>query len=201
MQVAAAAVLAAIGCEVAALESSPGLAARARELGITIAEGPLEAGHKAGAPYDLILIDGAVEFIPDAIVKQLADGGRLGAALAATLGEARDASERFANEGNVAVEWERLWEIEPMPFDETLIGFCEAAIRETCGKSHVLPSGPLHDAAEMARTGIPTVMMFVQSLHGISHNKIEDTKEEHLELAIRAFDRLASKTMEWIASR
>ena len=78
----AAAVLAAIGCEVAALESSTGLAARARELGITVAEGPLEAGHKAGAPYDLILIDGAVEFIPDAIVKQLADGGRLGAALA-----------------------------------------------------------------------------------------------------------------------
>ena len=78
----AAAVLAAIGCEVTALESSPGLAARARELGITIAEGPLEAGHQAGAPYDLILIDGAVEFIPDAIVEQLADGGRLGAALA-----------------------------------------------------------------------------------------------------------------------
>jgi protein-L-isoaspartate(D-aspartate) O-methyltransferase len=78
----AAAVLAAIGCEVAALESSTSLAARARELGVTLAEGPLEAGHKAGAPYDLILIDGAVEFISDAIVKQLADGGRLGAALA-----------------------------------------------------------------------------------------------------------------------
>src|SRR5215210_4261105 len=78
----AAAVLAAIGCDVAALESSPGLAKRARELGIATTEGPLEAGHKAGAPYDLILIDGAVEFIPDAIVEQLADGGRLGAALA-----------------------------------------------------------------------------------------------------------------------
>ena len=75
------AVLAAIGCEVAALESSPDLAKRARELGITIVEGPLEAGHKAGAPYDLILIDGAVEFIPDAIAQQLADGGRLGAPL------------------------------------------------------------------------------------------------------------------------
>ena len=80
----AAAVLAAIGCEVAALESSPGLATRARELGIATAEGPLEAGHQAGAPYQLILIDGAVEYIPDAIVEQLADGGRLGAALAET---------------------------------------------------------------------------------------------------------------------
>ncbi len=77
----AAAVLAAIGCQVAALESSPALAARARELGITIAEGPLEDGHEAGAPYDLILIDGAVEFIPDSIIDQLGDGGRLGAPL------------------------------------------------------------------------------------------------------------------------
>ena len=68
-------------------------------------------------------------------------------------------------------------------------------------KSHRLPSGPLHDAAEVARAGVPTVMMFVQSLHGISHNKIEDTKEEHLELAVTAFDQLASKTMEWIRSR
>jgi N-carbamoyl-L-amino-acid hydrolase len=61
-----------------------------------------------------------------------------------------------------------------------------------------LPSGPLHDAAEVARAGIPTVMMFVQSSGGISHNKIEDTKEEHLELAIAALDRLAGKTVEWI---
>jgi protein-L-isoaspartate(D-aspartate) O-methyltransferase len=76
-----AAVLAAIGCEVVALESSPELAARARELDIPVVEGPLEAGHAAGAPYDLILIDGAVEFLPDAVIAQLADGGRLGTAL------------------------------------------------------------------------------------------------------------------------
>ncbi|MGI8957638.1 MAG: hydantoinase/carbamoylase family amidase [Chthoniobacterales bacterium] len=122
-----------------------------------------------------------------------------GAALAAMFREAREASERFAQEGNVTVSWERLWQIVPLPFNDELIGFCEAAIRETCGRSHRLPSGPLHDAAEVARAGIPTVMMFVQSLHGISHNKIEDTKEEHLELAVRAFDRLATKAMEWIA--
>ncbi|MGH7937860.1 MAG: hydantoinase/carbamoylase family amidase, partial [Bryobacteraceae bacterium] len=124
-----------------------------------------------------------------------------GAALAPMLREAREASECFAKEGNVTVEWERLWQIAPMPFDETLIEFCEEAIRETCGASHRLPSGPLHDAAEVARAGVPTVMMFTQSLHGISHNKIEDTKEEHLELAVRAFDRLATKTMDWIRSR
>jgi N-carbamoyl-L-amino-acid hydrolase len=122
-----------------------------------------------------------------------------GAALAAMLREAREASERFAHEGNVTVSWERLWQIVPLPFNDELIGFCDEAIRETCGQSHRLPSGPLHDAAEVARAGIPTVMMFVQSLHGISHNKIEDTKEEHLELAVKAFDRLATKAMEWIA--
>jgi N-carbamoyl-L-amino-acid hydrolase len=63
-----------------------------------------------------------------------------------------------------------------------------------------MPSGPLHDAAEVARLGIPTVMMFVQSLRGISHNKIEDTSEDHLRLAVTAFDRLAHKTLHWIQS-
>jgi N-carbamoyl-L-amino-acid hydrolase len=62
-----------------------------------------------------------------------------------------------------------------------------------------MPSGPLHDAAEVSRSGIPTVMLFVQSLRGISHNKIEDTREEHLELSVTALDRLASKTIEWIS--
>lgn len=119
-------------------------------------------------------------------------------ALARMLAEAKAASERFAREGNVRVAWERLWQIEPRPFHPELIDLCDAAIRETCGRSHRLPSGPLHDAAEACGAGIPTVMMFVQSLHGISHNKIEDTKEEHLELCVAAFDRLATKTMEWM---
>lgn len=121
--------------------------------------------------------------------------------LAAMLAEAKAASVRYAEEGNVTVSWERLWQIEPVPFNETLIGFCDEAIMETCGASHQMPSGPLHDAAEVSRAGIPTVMMFVQSLHGISHNKIEDTREDHLELCVRAMDRLASKTMVWLASR
>ena len=113
--------------------------------------------------------------------------------------EAREASERFAREGHVEVAWERLWHIAPRPFDHELIALCDDAIRETCQVSHRLPSGPLHDAAEVAAAGIPTVMMFTQSLHGISHNKIEDTKEEHLALAVTAFDRLADKAIAWIA--
>jgi N-carbamoyl-L-amino-acid hydrolase len=119
--------------------------------------------------------------------------------LAAMLREATTASEQYAAEGGVTVEWERIWQIEPVPFHETLIDFCDEAITGTCGVSHRMPSGPLHDAAEVARAGIPTVMMFVQSLHGISHNKIEDTREEHLELSVQALDLLARKTMAWIA--
>jgi protein-L-isoaspartate(D-aspartate) O-methyltransferase len=76
-----AAVLSAIGLNVTALESSAELAAAARSNKVRIVEGPLEEGHPKSAPYDQILVDGAVEFIPDAIVDQLADGGRLGAAL------------------------------------------------------------------------------------------------------------------------
>jgi len=120
-------------------------------------------------------------------------------ALARMLQEAEGASERFAGEGNVTVDWRRLWRIEPVLFDDDLINMCDEAIRETCGASHRLPSGPLHDAAEVARAGVPTVMMFVQSLHGISHNKIEDTREEHLEMSVVALDKLATKVMRWIA--
>ena len=123
------------------------------------------------------------------------------AGLANLLAGARAASERFAAEGKVDVAWDRLWQIEPVHFHPQLLAFCDEAIQETCGKLHRLPSGPLHDAAEVARTGVPTVMMFVQSLHGISHNKIEDTREEHLELCVVAFDRLADKAMAWVASR
>ncbi len=117
-------------------------------------------------------------------------------ALARMLQDAKDASERFAAEGNVTVRWDRLWQIEPILFDDALIDLCDAAIQETCGTTHRLPSGPLHDAAEVARAGIPTVMMFVQSLHGISHNKIEDTEEEHIEMAVEALGRLAEKVID-----
>ena len=119
--------------------------------------------------------------------------------LAAMLSEAKAASERFAAEESIDVAWERIWSIEPILFDDTLIAFAEEAIREVDGSVHRLPSGPLHDAAEVSRAGVPTVMLFVQSLRGLSHTKLEDTREEHLELAVSALDRLASKTVAWVA--
>lgn len=132
--------------------------------------------------------------------EQLLDQRHLDAGkLAAMLAEAKEASQRFAAEENISVEWERLWNIEPILFHLALIELADEAIRETCGVSHRLPSGPLHDAAEVARAGVPTIMLFVQSLAGLSHTKVEDTKEEHLELSVQALDRLASKTMAWLA--
>ena len=75
------AVLSRIGLKVTGLEESGQLGSMARDLGVEIVEGPLENGCKSGAPYDQILIDGAVEVIPEAIIGQLSDGGRLGTAL------------------------------------------------------------------------------------------------------------------------
>jgi N-carbamoyl-L-amino-acid hydrolase len=120
--------------------------------------------------------------------------------LATMYREAQDASLRFASEERCTVDWSRIWSIEPIPFHPDLIRLCQESVEEIAGILVSLPSGPLHDAAEVARLGIPTVMMFVQSLRGISHNKIEDTSEDHLRLAVTAFDRLAHKTLHWIQS-
>ena len=121
--------------------------------------------------------------------------------LAAMLDDAKSASARFAEEEDVEVEWDRIWNIEPILFDETLIELADESVREVAGTSHRLPSGPLHDAAEIARAGVPTVMLFVQSLRGLSHTKLEDTKDEHLELAVQALDRLTSKTIASVAAQ
>jgi N-carbamoyl-L-amino-acid hydrolase len=132
--------------------------------------------------------------------EQLLDMRHLDASKLASMWEqVREACERFAKEENIEVEYERIWEIEPILFDETLIGLADESVREVAGTSHRLPSGPLHDAAEVARAGVPTVMLFVQSLRGLSHTKLEDTKPEHLELAVQALDRLATKTLAWAA--
>jgi beta-ureidopropionase / N-carbamoyl-L-amino-acid hydrolase len=123
------------------------------------------------------------------------------AVLAQMYHEAQQKSIQFAAEEGCTVEWSRIWNIAPEPFHPHLIELCEESIRETIGRAHRMPSGPLHDAAEVSRSGIPTAMLFVQSLHGISHNKIEDTLEEHLHAGITAFDKLASKTIAWIQAQ
>jgi len=143
------------------------------------------------------IVTSVVETAEQLLDQRHLDAGRL----AAMLAEAKAASERFAAEESIEVSWEKLWSIEPILFHPELIDLCDEAIREVAGASHRLPSGPLHDAAEVARAGVPTVMMFVQSLRGLSHTKLEDTRPEHIELSVAALDRLASKAMDWVVSR
>lgn len=118
--------------------------------------------------------------------------------LAAMWQDAQAAATQFAEEGGCTVTFGDLWNIEPILFHPELIEAADASILEIVPVSHRLPSGPLHDAAEVARAGVPTVMLFVQSLRGISHNKIEDTEEAHILQSVEALDRLTDRTMAWI---
>ncbi len=116
-------------------------------------------------------------------------------ALATMKAEFLAAAERLAAEEGCTVEVERIWGIEPIVFDEGLVEIAATAVREITGTDRRLSSGPLHDAAEVARTGVPTVMMFASSTNGISHAKEEDTPIEHVELALRAFGLAAERVI------
>ena len=170
--------------------------AGAAKLALEIREIAAETGNGAVCTSGGVVCKPGIVTSVVETAEQLLDQRHLdGEKLASMLEQAKEASMRFAAEEQIEVKWERIWSIEPILFDETLVGFCDEAIQEVTATSHRLPSGPLHDAAEVSRAGVPTVMMFVQSLHGLSHTKLEDTREEHLELAVSAFDRLASKAI------
>lgn len=121
-------------------------------------------------------------------------------ALAAMIEGARESSRRIGEEEGVEVDWGALWQIEPMPFHPELIDLAARACKETVGEAHRLPSGALHDAAEVARR-VPTAMLFALSLGGVSHSKDEDTPETDVLAAARAYGRLAELTMEWLTGR
>ena len=120
--------------------------------------------------------------------------------LADMLATARENAARIASEEGCAVEWEQVWEIEPIPFHPELIDLADASVQEVAGTGRRLPSGPLHDAAEMARV-MPTVMLFVKSLGGVSHTKEEDTPDADLELSVRALYELTRRTLAWAEAR
>jgi len=194
-----------------ALAAAARLALEVRELTLRInAERHSDSVSTIGS---LKTFPGIVTAIPGRVECTL-DQRDLSPEILATLyREAVAASHRIAQEEGCIVEWSRIWSIDPIPFHPHLIHLCRASIAETLAAATrteasqakttdaappaeqvlSIPSGPLHDAAEVARTGIPTTMMFVQSLHGISHNKIEDTTEAHL--------RLATKTLTWLATQ
>jgi N-carbamoyl-L-amino-acid hydrolase len=122
-------------------------------------------------------------------------------ALATMLSELHEAAAQIAGDEGVEIDVERIWSIEPVPFDEGLVALAEDAARTVTGGSARLFSGALHDAASMARIGVPTVMLFVPSRGGISHAREEDTAVEHIEAGVRALARLADGAIERTSAR
>ena len=127
---------------------------------------------------------------------------RLHARAAARHARRRQAGRRRdrADEG-VEVEWTRIWQIDPIPFDATLVDLAAQAVGEITGDDDPprLPSGALHDAAEVARR-YPTVMVFSSSTDGVSHSPMEDTPEDDLRVALRAYGRLYELTAGMISA-
>jgi hydantoinase/carbamoylase family amidase len=157
-----------------------------REVGIRH-EGVCTVGGATSEPGVVTAVPGRTEMLLD---QRHLDPD----ALAAMLDEAREGCDRAAADHGCEVELKHLWRIPPIPFDDRLIGFARQAVSEAGGKDTAIPSGPLHDAAEMARL-IPTVMLFSSSSPPVSHTKEEDTPEEDLRVMIDAYGRTVEATL------
>jgi N-carbamoyl-L-amino-acid hydrolase len=116
------------------------------------------------------------------------------AELAGMLATARREADRIAAEEGCEVAWEPVFAIDPIPFDRELVAVAEEVVAGIAGTCHSLPSGPLHDASEMARA-LPAVMLFVRSLGGVSHTSAEDSRIEDVELGVRALYELTRRVM------
>jgi N-carbamoyl-L-amino-acid hydrolase len=149
--------------------------------------GVCTTGGATSEPGVVTAVAGKTEMLLD---QRHLDAGEL----AAMLAEADEACERAAADQGCKVELRHLWAIPPILFDDRLIGFARQAVQDAGGKDTALPSGPLHDAAEMARL-IPTVMLFSQSSPPVSHTPEEDTKEEDLRVAIEAYGATVDATL------
>lgn len=136
---------------------------------------------------------GIVTAVPGACEISLDQRALDAGVLAQMYADAKTAAAAAAANNNVTVEWKKIWTIEPRPFAPELIKLCDEAVREVTGDAPHLPSGPLHDAAEMVPF-MPTVMMFAYSSNGLSHCKEEDTPEPYLLKTIEAFLKLVEKT-------
>jgi hydantoinase/carbamoylase family amidase len=149
-----------------------------REIGFRH-DGVCTVGRATSEPGVITAVPGRTEMLLD---QRHLDPDKL----AAMLAEAREACEQAAADHGCEVELKHIWSIPPIPFDDRLIGFAREAVAEAGGKETAIPSGPLHDAAEMARL-IPTVMIFSSSSPPVSHTKEEDTPEADLRVAIEAY--------------
>jgi allantoate deiminase len=118
--------------------------------------------------------------------------------LADMLATARREAARIAGEEGCEVAWDPVFAIDPIPFDRELIALAEDVVGGVAGACHSLPSGPLHDASEMARV-LPSVMLFVRSLGGVSHTSAEDSRVEDVELGVLALYELTRRVCGSVA--
>jgi N-carbamoyl-L-amino-acid hydrolase len=158
-----------------------------REVGLHHDGGVCTVGGATSSPGVVTAVAGRTDMLLD---QRHLDADEL----AAMLAEARVACEEAAAEFGCDVELRHLWSIPPIPFDERLIAIAREAVDAAGGSGDAIPSGPLHDAAEMARL-VPTVMLFSSSDPPVSHTKEEDTPEADLRVAIEAYGRTVEATL------
>jgi N-carbamoyl-L-amino-acid hydrolase len=115
------------------------------------------------------------------------------------LKDSKAAAAKAAKTHHVKVAWSPLLHITPRLFDERLMKIIRTAVTEVAGRAPEIPSGPLHDAAEMAAV-VPTAMVFAQSSPGISHTRFEDTPRPALDKSIRAFLVSVERTVAMLAA-
>jgi hydantoinase/carbamoylase family amidase len=163
-----------------------------REIGLTHEGGVCTVGGATSEPGVITAVAGRTEMLLD---QRHLDARELGA----MRDEARAASERAAMNQGCEVSFDRIWSIPPVRFDDRLIALARRAVADSGGRDTAIPSGPLHDAAEMARL-IPSVMVFSSSSPPVSHTKEEDTPESDLRVAIEAFGRTVGGIMQMAAT-
>ncbi len=175
-----------------------------RDAFLTAARTALAARDAAAAGTDVRATTGTVSVSPgivtafNGVCEISLDQRALDAdVLAGMVADARAASEAIAAEEGCTVEWIPQFAQEPVYFAPPLVEMAAEVIAElTGGEAPRLPSGPLHDAAEMARV-VPSVMVFVRSIGGVSHTKDEDSSEADIELSVRAMHELTLRTLAW----
>jgi hydantoinase/carbamoylase family amidase len=163
-----------------------------REIGLRHEGGVCTVGGATSEPGVVTAVAGRTEMLLD---QRSLNAGQL----QAMLDEARAACEQAAGDHGCEVELRHLWSIPPIPFDERLIALARESVVAAGGKDTAIPSGPLHDAAEMARL-VPTVMLFSSSSPPVSHTPEEDTPEADLRVAIQAYGRTVSGTVALAAA-
>jgi hydantoinase/carbamoylase family amidase len=110
-----------------------------------------------------------------------------------------EAARRHAATDSTELDVATLYSTDPVAFHPHLVALATAAAEELAPGALVLRSGALHDAAAMAAAGIPTVMLFVRSIGGVSHTAVEDSSDEDLALAVCALDALVARGLDWLS--